>query len=250
MGIFLSSCATPNQVFPTTTLSLAETPPPTQTIVWFPPSATATLQTIPTYTATAEMNPGIGALILSDDFSDFAAWDTAESDLGSASVSRNRLTLVAQPQVYIASMRHDLAVGNFYAGLTARTSLCRGEDNYGLIVRSAGSSFYRFVISCNGLVHVERIKNGTKLVIYEPVPSGDAPPGAPGEVRIGIWAVGAEMRLFLNDRFQFSLMDGSFPNGAFGVFARSVGDTPVTVTFSDLTVYDVEYVFPTRTPSP
>src|SRR5512134_3714126 len=116
LGMFLVSCATPNQIPLPATPSLTQTPPPTQTIVWFPPSATATLQTIPTYTATAEMNPGIGALILADDFSDFTAWDTAESDLGSANVSRNRLTLVAQPQVYIASLRHDLAVGNFYAG--------------------------------------------------------------------------------------------------------------------------------------
>jgi hypothetical protein len=113
-----------------------------------------------------------------------------------------------------------------------------------------GSSFYRFVLSCNGYLHVERIKNGTKLIIYASVPSGDAPLGAPGEVRIGLWAVGAEMRFFLNDRFQFSLVDKSFPDGALGVFARSAGDTPVTVTFSDLTVYDVGYVFPTRTPFP
>ena len=113
-----------------------------------------------------------------------------------------------------------------------------------------GSSFYRFVLSCSGAIHVERIKNGTKLIILEPVPSGDVPHGAPGEVRIGLRAVGAEMRLFLNDRFQVSLVDKSFPSGAFGVFARSAGDTPVTVTFSDLTVYDVGYEFPTRTPSP
>jgi hypothetical protein len=196
------------------------------------------------------MNPGIGALILSDDFSDFTAWDTAVSDQGSAAISRNRLTIVVQPGIYLASMRHELAVGNFYAEIAAHTNLCRGEDNYGLVVRAAGNSFYRFALACNGTIFVERIKNGTRLTIYEPVPSGDAPLGAPGQVKIGIWAVNAEMRLFLNDRFQFSVNDRSFPNGGFGVFARSLGETPVTVTFSDLTVYDVVYAFPTRTPSP
>jgi hypothetical protein len=196
------------------------------------------------------MKPGIGALILSDDFSDFASWDTAVSDQGSAAISRNRLTIVVQPGIYLASMKHDLAVGNFYAEITARTSLCRGEDNYGLIVRAAGNSFYRFALACNGSVFVERIKTGTRITLFEPVASGDAPLGAPGEARIGIWAVNAEMRIFLNDRFQFSIVDKSFPNGGFGVYARSTGDTPVTVTFSDLKVYDVGYVFPTRTPSP
>ena len=196
------------------------------------------------------MSPGIGDVTLSDDFSDKSAWDIAVSDQGSAAISRNRLTLAVQPGIYLASLRRDITFGNFYAEISARTSLCRAEDNYGIIVRSVGSSFYRFVLSCNGFIHVERIKNGTKLIIYEAVPSGDAPLGAPGEVRIGMWAVGSEMRLFLNGRFQFSIIEKTFPSGAFGVFARSMGDTPVTVTFSDLTVYDVDYVFPTRTPNP
>ena len=100
------------------------------------------------------------------------------------------------------------------------------------------------------MIYVERINSGVKLNLFDPVPSGDAPPGAPSEVKIGIWAVGKEMRLFLNDRFQFSITDKSFPSGALGVFARSAGDSPMSVTFSDLTVYDVEYVAPTRTPSP
>jgi len=250
MTIFLSACLPLDSTPPTATRVPPDTPPPTQTIIWFPPSATPTLQTFSTHTAMPEMNPGIGAVAFSDDFSDATAWDTAVSDQGSAAISRNRLTIVVQPGIYLASLRHDITLGNFYAEITARTSLCRAEDNYGIIVRSVGSSFYRFVLSCNGFVHVERIKNGTKLIIYEPVPSGDAPPGAPGEVRVGMWAVGSEMRLFLNDRFQFSINDKSFPSGAFGVFARSMGDTPVTVTFSDLTVYDVDYAFPTRTPSP
>lgn len=196
------------------------------------------------------MNPGIGEAILTDDFSDPALWDVAVSDQGSAAISRNRLTIVVQPGIYLASMRHDLITENFYAEITAHTNLCRADDNYGILVRAQGSSFYRFVLSCNGLVHVERIKNGTKLIIYEAVPSGDVPLGAPGQVKIGMWAVGKEMRLFLNDRFQFSIVDNSFPSGGFGVFARSQGETPVTVTFSDLIVYDVNYTAPTRTPSP
>lgn len=249
-GILLTSCLPANETPSTATPLPSDTPHPTQTIVWFPPSATPTLQTFPTPTALPDMSPGIGAVTLSDDFSEKSSWDTAVSDQGSAAISRNRLTLAVQPGIYLASLRRDITLGNFYAEITARTSLCRAEDNYGIIVRSVGSSFYRFVLSCNGFIHVERIFNGTRLIIYESVPSGDAPLGAPGEVQIGLWAVGNEMRLFLNERFQFSITDKSFPSGALGVFARSMGDTPVTVTFSDLTVYDVDYVAPTRTPQP
>jgi hypothetical protein len=248
MTFTLSACLSLNSNLPIEMPLPTDTVPPTATIVWFPPSATPTLLTFPTYTATPEMSPGIGKVTLSDDFSDDSVWDTAVSDQGSAAISRNRLTLAVQPGVYLASVRHDVTLSDFYAEITARPSLCRGEDNYGVIVRGVGSSYYRFVLSCNGQVRAERVNGGIRRPIQEPLPSGDAPPGAPSEVRIGVWAVGGEMRLFLNGRYQFSIADKSFPSGALGVFARSAGETSMSVTFSDLTVYDVDYVPPTRTP--
>lgn len=237
---------------------LTASPPPTDaatqtpTIVWFPASATPTLLTVPTYTGTPEMSPGIGKEIFSDDFSDDSVWDTAASDNGSAAISDNRLSLAVQPGYYLSSMRRERPLSDFYAEITARPSLCRGEDNYGLIVRGVGSYFYRFILDCKRQIRAERVNGGTKLLIHEPVPSGDAP-GAPGQVRIGVWAVGREMRLFLNERFQFSVTDPSFPSGALGVYVRSTGDTPVTVIFSDLKVFDVDYIpppTPTQTPLP
>jgi hypothetical protein len=197
------------------------------------------------------MSPGIGEIMLKDSFTNKMVWDIATSDSGSAAINKNRLTLAVQPGYYLASMRRELPLSDFYAEITARPSLCRAEDNYGLVVRGVGSSFYRFVLTCNRQIRAERISGGTRLPIHEPVPSGDAP-GAPGEVRIGIWAVGSEMRLFLNGRFQFGVTEPSFPIGAFGVFVRSTGDTPVTVTFSDLAVYEVDYTqsVPTKTPIP
>jgi hypothetical protein len=195
------------------------------------------------------MSPGIGRVTLEDDFSNEDVWDTATSENGSATITQNRLALTVKPGYYLASMRRELPLSDFYAEITARPSLCRGEDSYGLVVRGVGSSFYRFLLNCSGIVWAERISGGTKLVIHEPVASGDAP-GAPGEVRVGIWAVGNEMRLFLNGRFQFSLTDPVFPIGAFGVFIRSNGETPVTVTFSDLAVHEVDYIPPTKTPIP
>ena len=243
------ACLPVNLPLSTETPISTETATPTETIVWFPASATATQLLFPTYTGTPDMSPGIGRVTLEDDFSDEEVWDIAKSDNGSASINRNRLTLAVQPGYYLASMRRELPLSDFYAEITARPSLCRGEDNYGMVVRGVGSSFYRFVLACNGMIRAERISGGTRLPLQESIPSGDAP-GAPGEVRMGIWAVENEMRLFLNERYQFSIVDPSFPIGAFGVFVRSTGETPVTVTFSDLTVYDVHYTLPTKTPIP
>ena len=196
------------------------------------------------------MLTGLGELIASDDFNDPEEWDTAVSDEGSASISRDRLTLVAQPGVYMTSLQRQMVLGNFYAEVTARPSLCRGGDEYGFMVRASAVTYYRFSLTCDGQAHAERISLNERHDLQEPVFSGDVPPGAPGEVRIGVWASGAELRLFLNGRFQFSFTDLNLSSGTVGVFARAAGDTPVTVAFSNLRVRSVEYFPPTRTPAP
>ncbi|MHB8777265.1 MAG: hypothetical protein ACYC6R_05815 [Anaerolineales bacterium] len=227
-----------------------ETPLPTATINWFPASVTPTLQFFSTKAPTPEMRPGLGDEILADDFSDPALWSLAASDQASADIKNNRLTLSTQSEVYMLSLRQDLVLDNYYAEITARPSLCRGEDTYGLLARASATTYYRFALACNGTVRAERINSGTRLILVQPLPSGDVPPGAPGEVRIGVWAVRKEMRLFLNGRFQFSIVDPSFPSGTIGVFVRSAGNTATVVSFSDLDIQSVDYTSPTATPQP
>ena len=250
MTSMLAACLPLNVAPITETPIPTETPSPTPTIVWFPPSATPTLNAIPTYTATPEMSPGIGEVILRDRFTETKVWDTVTSEQASVLLKNKQLTLAVEPGISVASLRRDMTFSNFYAELTARIGLCRSADTYGLLIRASGDNFYRFNLSCNGLISVERIKSSERLTLLEPTASGDVPLGPPGEVKIGIWAMGGEMRLFLNDRYQFSLIEKTFSSGAFGVFVKSNGDTPVTIAFSDLSVYAVEYIAPTRTPGP
>lgn len=249
MALGVTACLPLEPTPPTATPPPTETTVPTATIVWFPPSVTPTLLGVATPSPASEMSPGIGDVIVTDDFSDESLWDTAVSDQGSAVISNDRLALAVQPGVYLVSMRRDITLSNFYAEISARPSLCRGDDTYGIIVRRSGSSFYRFILSCNGQLRAERIANDVRLSIQDVIPSGDAL-GAPGEVRIGLWAMGGEMRLFLNERYQFSVFEPTFPSGGFGVFARSAGENSVSVTFSDLKVYEVDHAPPTGTPMP
>jgi hypothetical protein len=199
---------------------------------------------------TPEMRPGLGRAFLIDDFSDPSLWDIAASDQASADINSNQITLAVQSDVYMISLRHDLVIDDYYAEITARPSLCRGQDSYGILVRANGGAYYRFALSCNGTVHADRLSNGRRVNLQKPLASGDVPPGAPGEVRIGIWAIGKEMRLFLNGRFQFSITEPSYPNGTIGVFVNSAGDTAAVISFSDLVIQEINYIPPTRTPHP
>jgi hypothetical protein len=232
--------------------------PPTAPTIWFPPTNTATL--IPTLgaTATPEGKPGVGDLTFSDDFNLPSSWSTRVADEGSAIVENNRLTLaVRQPGVAMLSLRSGLLLKDFYVEVLAHTSLCRDRDEYGLLFRAvSAANYYRFVLNCRGAVRVDRV-NGREVVIIQPAAlSGDAPPGAPGDVKIGVWAVGKEMRFFLNDHFQFTVRDPAYTIGTVGVYARSNGDTAVTVSFSNLSARKVLYISPTpsiapsRTPVP
>lgn len=251
MTLVLTSCS-PVEILaaPAPTLISTITPSITPTIVWFPPSATPSPQLYLTRTATAEMRPGLGDLLVNDNFAYADLWDVATSDKGSATIKDNRLTIGVQPGVYLISLRHELAISNFYAEITARPDVCRGDDSYGLLIRANAVAYYRFALYCNGMVGAERISVGTRQILQKPIPSGDVPPGAPGEVRIGLWAVGNEMRLFLNGRFQFSITESTYPTGTIGVFAHSAGANAMSVIFADPEIQKVTYIPPTSTPSP
>lgn len=226
------------------------TPTPTSTRVWFPPSATPSPLPPVTPLSTPDWLAGVGSVTATDDFSQPGRWDTAVSDQGSATLENSGLTLAVQPGVYLISLHGELLLSDFYAEVTARPSLCRGEDSYGLLVRANAFTSYRFAVVCNGHVRAERVSINQRMVLQPPVPSGDAPPGAPAEVRLGIWAVGREMRFFLNGHYQFTIQDASLNAGTLGVFVRAAGDTPVTVSFSDLVVRAVSYVSPTPSLTP
>jgi hypothetical protein len=162
------------------------------------------------------------------------------------------LTLaVSQPRVYLFSLRREPLLTDFYAEITARLGLCSGPDEYGLLFRvNSAGDFYRFALTCTGEMRLDRVRSSQASLVYPRAFSGDVPPGAPGEVRIGVWAVGREMRFFLNDHYQFTVRDPVFRSGTLGVFARSGGETAVTVSFSDLIIRSVSYLSPTPSPTP
>jgi hypothetical protein len=222
---------------------------PTAPTVWFPP--TDTLAPLPTRasTPTPEHRPGLGPVIFTDDFSDPSQWLTAESSQGSAIVTGNRIALaVREPHVGMLSLRSGPILSNFYAEIIARPSLCIGKDDYGLIYRAnSPNDYYRIALTCDGTLRADRVLSGQASVMTLPTPSGDVPPGAPGEVRIGVWVSGPEMRVFLNGHYQFTVVDPLLGSGTLGVFVRSAGETAVTITFSDLAVSEVSYASPTPT---
>lgn len=188
------------------------------------------------------MRPGIGAVLLQDDFSDSSAWDLRSQGQGRIRLGKNELTIAIQEdKVYLFSLRKEPILRNFYAEITANPNLCKDQDEYGMLVRVASeANYYRFSISCNGQVRLDRILGGEASSPQPWVDSGAVPIGAPSISRLGVWAYGTEMRFFANDQFLFTVRDPAIPEGCLGVFARSRGGHALTVNFSELIVYELK----------
>ncbi len=222
--------------FPSTTPSA--TPTATPTVIWFPPTATPTPSQRSTPSPTPDLLPRIGAVIWQDDFSQPDGWTLIEAATSNITINENQLTLaLAQPKGYLYSVDESAIFGDFYAEITVNTNLCSGEDQYGMLVRyQSPANFYRFGLSCDGQVRLDRIFGG---VASSPQPwmlSASVPSAAPATVRLGVWASGREMRFFVDGIHQFTVRDPTLPSGALGVFVRAAGETAVTVSFSDLIV--------------
>jgi hypothetical protein len=216
----------------------SETPTPTVTVIWFPPTATPTPFSTPEVTPTVNYKTGLGEVIFQDDFSEGKGWQLGRTGAGSVALGKNELTIaIAEPHAYLSSVLDQPIPSDSYAEITASPTLCRGADEYGLLIRVASSSdFYRFSLTCDGQVRLDRVVGGAASSPQPLVFSGAVPAGAPSTSRLGVWASGKEMRYFVNDIYQFSVNDPVLLNGSLGVFARSGGELAVTVSFSDLVV--------------
>jgi len=245
LALLLAAClplATPLPPLP------SQTPTPTQsatpTIIWFPPSATPTR--LPTaalsLTPSPDLSPRYGALLFEDDFSQPENWILGRTLDGSMALGANELTLaVNRARGYLFSLYQGASLGDFYAEITASPSLCRGQDEYGLLLHvSPALEFFRFGLNCSGQARVDRLFKGQASSPQPLVFSGAVPPGAPSISRLAVWSQGREMRFYANGEYLFAVRDPSLPSGAIGVFARAAGEEVLTVNFSSLKVYEVE----------
>lgn len=214
---------------------------PTATTVWFP--ATATFTPLPTVTLsitpTLDIRPRYGDLIFQDDFTQPENWTLGKMTAGSIVLGKNELSLgVSQPPGYLYSLRRDTNLDDFYVEVTASPSICRGKDEYGLLLRvSPASDFFRFGLTCAGEARLDRYLAGQASSSQPPTPNGAIPPGAPSSSRLAVWAVQRDLRFYVNGVFVFSIRDASLPSGGLGLYVRAAGPDAVTVNFSDLKVY-------------
>ena len=231
---------------PTPTPSLT----PTRTPVWFPATDTPTPMPSLTLQPTLDARPGIGGTILEDDFSS-GGWQILSSEAGRSAFGKHELTLAVQvPMGVLSSLRAAPLPSDNYLEITVTPSLCKGADAFGLYLRAATpGDGYRLLATCNGELRLERLKNQELVVLQNWTPGIGLVPGGLLPVRLGVWAAGKELRIFVNSIYQFTARDPVWTEGLLGVYARSAGDTPLTVSFSNLVIKRLDpALIPTASP--
>jgi len=240
---FLSACieptAEPTPLSPTETATV--TPTITATTDWFPATATPTRRPTQLIEATPEMRPGVGSLLIENLLSSGSQWQTGRFSVGNITLVNDTLTLaIQQPKASLLSLETKNLLRDFYLETKVNIGLCKSNDVYGLVVRAISEyNYYRFLVDCQGYARAERVRDGATTLMQDWTPTG-LPPGAPLDVSLGVWVLGSEMRLFANNAYIFSVKDPVFTEGTVGIFARADGDSPVTVSFSEMAVSAVE----------
>lgn len=221
----------------------------TPTILWFPPTRTPTPLLCPTLTP--EIIPTLSGLIFREDFERPERWTAIAPPSAKFVFEKDHLILSLDGRrLYAMLLRTEPVLSDFYVQVTVRLNLCRQKDAYGLLFRAASAGdYYRYILNCQGQARLERARGGQVLPLNEWQTSGDVPLGAPGEVKLGVWAREAEMRFFLNDRFQFAVRDILFRSGQVGLFVLSESGASLVVAFSELEAYEASSdTLPVHTP--
>lgn len=228
------------------------TPEPSETPVWFP--ATATRTPPPpraTSTATPDLRPVSNDVIWQDLFLFDDNWDVISLSDRGAQVGGQALTLALKNyRGSLYSYTRAILPNNYYLTLTVEPSLCRGQDQYGVVFRSqTPQEFYRVTFLCDGTLRLELVRGNSVVRLAEVMNSPQLFAGPTATINLALWVHDDGVKVYLNDVMQIDYYRLQWFAGGLGVFARSTGEYSLTVSFSNLVVRESAPMPPTPMPT-
>ena len=240
MGACVGVGGAPTQA-PELTLPATASPESSATIDWFPRTPTATFPTQPgSVPAEITQTPQArGEALFSDDFSDEALWQAQAQSTGNIKVGSGALSVALKGfmGLLVSTSQHDLPA-SFFLEVMVDVSLCSEGDQYGLLLwQNSVAGTYRLWMNCAGELRLDRQIYASVGVVSDWQQARKFQPGAPASNKIGLLAEAGELKVYINDTFQFSVPIRQDLEGPLGVIAQSAGNGASTILFSDLAVY-------------
>ena len=206
------------------------------------PAPTATAVPLPTNTPPAtDPRQSLGNPTWTDNFNNDNNWPMGDDKFTQWEIKNN--LLVIKPLNTLDGWRltwPDLK--NFYLEMTAKTESCSNADHYGLIFRvpdkKAADRGYLYGITCDGK-YALRTWNGKKMgVLVNWTANSAILTGANQINRIGVMAVGKQIRLYANGVLLKEVQDDTYSEGGFGLFIGSQKPEQMTLDVQDVRYWD------------
>jgi hypothetical protein len=240
--------STPTELPSTSTPS----PEPSETPVWFPATATRTPpQPRATSTPVPDLRPVGNEIIWQETFTSGENWDLLSLSDRSVQVGGQALTLALKNyRGSLYSFTRTTMPNNYYLTLTIAPSLCRGQDQYGIVFRSqTPQDFYRVTFLCDGTLRLELVRGDSVVRLAEVMNSPQLFAGPTATIQLSVWVHEDGIKVYINDIQQVDYYRLQWFAGGFGVFARSTGEHSLTVSFSNLVVRESASMPPTPVPT-
>ena len=126
------------------------------------------------------------------------------------------------------------------------TTTCSGSDHYGIILRvpvvNAPDQGYLFGVTCDGRYSLRRWNGeiqpkGEMKRLVDLTASSAIKTGSNQTNRLGIYAVGSRLILYVNGTLLTEVNESTYPSGFFGVFVGADVTTNLTVHVDEMSYW-------------
>jgi len=202
------------------------------------PTSTGTATPLPTNTIPAtDPRQSLGNPTWTDNFSNDNNWPMGDDKFTQWEVKNNQL--VIKPLDTLDGWRLTWPeLKDFYLEMTAKAESCSNADHFGLIFhvpdKKAADRGYLYGISCDGK-YALRTWNAKKMGILVKWTANPAILSGANQVnRIGVMAIGNQIRLYANGVLLKEIQDDTYTEGGFGIFIGSQKPEQMTLMVQDI----------------
>ena len=243
---------TPTLEAPTATPELPATP--TQTPVAVLPTTTPTISPTvnPSFTpAPGDPHTRLGPPASADPMNNAQTWlwPTDKDQFTSNEFKDGYMVITALSETDGWRMANplDRQFANLYIEADMRTQTCEGTDHYGIIFRvpelHKPNQGYLFGLTCDGRYSLRRWNGlaGLKGEMEDLKPwttSSAIIPGSNQGNRLGVFAVGKRVFLYINGQLLTEVQDDTFEKGYFGVFVGSDKTENLTILVDNMSYWE------------
>jgi hypothetical protein len=227
----------------TGTASPSETPEVSET-----PTPTTEMTHTPTPVGTSvgqDPNLPAGNPTWKDPFDSGGNWPLYEDDHVRFEVKEGEAVLTAfNPDFYEGWMLSWPGLSDFYLEGTFDSGNCSGRDRYGLVARSSAPADayvgYLFGVTCNGRYSL-RTWDGEEFDDVIPwTSSGLLQSGSGKTQRLGLWAKGTRLILYVDGKKLAEIQDSTYSSGKFGLFVGSVETDDLQIKVDEIAYWSLQ----------